>query len=183
MFLEYNQNERMLAERNVPKKDIWDDTSNRSLVRMLRIVFLVFFGLMAAPINLGIGGWCYQPTQLSKVPSSSSSSSHVYVEPSKTLVYDTVSVRAGQALQYRFGLTRDTRLSAQFQVSGGLNNQIQVMLLDEANYQLYQARQHYSIFRGTSGSVRSMGSYTFVIPQTGIYHVLLDNGKAWLMPR
>src|SRR6476469_9948562 len=109
--------------------------------------------------------------------------SHVYIEPWQTLVYDTISVKAGQALQYNFGLTRGTRLSAQFQVNGGLNNQIQVMLLDEDNYQRYSAHQRYAAFQGTSGTIRGVGKYEFAIPQTGVYHVVLDNGRAWLMQR
>lgn len=116
-------------------------------------------------------------------PSEPTSNSHVYVEPWQTLVYDTISVKAGQALQYNFGLTRGTRLSAQFQVNGGLNNQIQVMLLDENNYQRYAPHQRYAIFSGTAGTIRGIGKYNFVIPQTGVYHIVLDNGRAWLLPR
>ena len=115
--------------------------------------------------------------------STQSAGSHVYVEPWQTLVYSTVRVNAGQALQYNFPFMRGTRLSAQFQVSGGLNNQVQVMLLDEGNYQRYAAQQRYSVFSGTSGVIRGVGKYTFVIPQTGVYHVVLDNGRAWLMTR
>jgi hypothetical protein len=121
---------------------------------------------------------------LAQAPSTiTASTSHVYIEPWQTLVYNTITVKAGQALQYNFGLTRGTRLSAQFQVSGGLNNQIQVTLLDEDNYQRYSAHQQYAIFRGTSGTIRGIGKYGFAIPQTGVYHVVLDNGRAWLMPR
>jgi Putative metallopeptidase len=116
-------------------------------------------------------------------PCSFAFAQNVYVEPWQTLVYDTVSVKAGQALQYNFGLTRGTRLSAQFQVSGGLNNQIKLMLLDEDNYQRYSSHQRYQFFQGTSGEVRGVGKYIFVVPQTGVYHVILDNGRAWLMPR
>ena len=109
--------------------------------------------------------------------------SHVYVEPWQTLVYGSVNVRAGQALQYNFGFTRGTKLSAQFQVNGGLNNQIQVILLDDDNYQRYAARQPYRFYSGTSGTIRGIGKYDFVIPQTGVYHVVLDNGRAWLLSR
>ena len=31
--------------------------------------------------------------------------------------------------------------------------------------------------------VRGIGKYDFEIPQSGVYYVLLDNGKAWLIPR
>jgi hypothetical protein len=114
---------------------------------------------------------------------TSPSTSHVYIEPWQTLIHDTISVKAGQALQYNFGLIRGTRLSAQFQVSGGLNNTIQVLMLDQDNYQRYSFRQHYAVIRGASSEVRGVGRYNFTVPQTGVYYVLLDNGQAWLMPR
>jgi Putative metallopeptidase len=109
--------------------------------------------------------------------------SHVYVEPWNTLIHDTVSVKAGQALQYNFGLTRGTQLSAQFQVSGGLNNSVGVFLLDQVNYQQRAAGQHYSVIKGASSEVRGVGRYNFMVPQTGVYYVVLDNGRAWMMPR
>lgn len=57
------------------------------------------------------------------------------------------------------------------------------MLLDEDNYQRYVANQRYNFFQGTTGTIRSIGRYTFVIPQTGIYHIVLDNRRAWFLPR
>lgn len=122
-------------------------------------------------------------TTFAQFPNAASAGSHVYVEPWQTLVYDTISVKAGQGLQYNFGLTRGTRLSAQFQVKGGLNDQIGVLLLDADNYQRYVANQPYNFFQGTSGTIHGVGQYTFVIPHTGVYYVVLDNRRAWLLPR
>ena len=109
--------------------------------------------------------------------------SHVSVEPWQTLVHDTISVNAGKAVQYNFGLTSRTRLSAQFQVSGGLNDKIQVMVLDQINYQRYSSRQQFATLPGAPGMIRGLKRFNFVIPQTGVYYVVLDNGRAWLMPR
>jgi Putative metallopeptidase/Cytochrome C oxidase, cbb3-type, subunit III len=109
--------------------------------------------------------------------------SHVYVEPLQTLLDETISVKAGSAVEYNFPLMRKTQLNTVFQVSGGLNNEIRVMLLDTANYQRYAAKQPYSSFRGTYGMIRGAAQYNFIVPQTGLYYLLIDNGRAWLMPR
>jgi Putative metallopeptidase len=117
------------------------------------------------------------------VLAQSAPSSRVYVEPSQALVRQTVSVNAGQSLQYSFGLTRGTKLLTQFAVQGGLNNRVAVWLVDEPNYQRYAARQQFNYFRGTSGEVRGLGRYEFEVPSTGLYYVVVDNGRAWLMSR
>lgn len=111
------------------------------------------------------------------------SAQQVIVEPWQTLVRNTVSVNAGQAAQYNFSLVSGTILSAQFQVQGGVNDRIQVFLLDADNYQLFQAHRPFRQFPGASGTVRGIGKYTFKIPQDGVYYVVLDNGHAWLLPR
>src|SRR5215469_280516 len=112
-----------------------------------------------------------------------SSDSHVFVEHWQSLVRNTVEVNAGQALQYNFPLVAGTILSAQFQVQGGLNDKIQVFLLDVDNYQLYSAHRPFKRYPGTSGVIRGMAKYIFKIPQDGVYYVVLDNGRAWLIPR
>ncbi len=114
---------------------------------------------------------------------TSINTSHVYVEPLQTLVDETITVKAGNAVQYNFALERRTQLNAVFQVSGGLNNQIRVMLLDVDNYQRYAMRQPFSAFRGTSGTIRGAAQYNFTVPQTGVYYMLIDNERAWLLPR
>lgn len=107
----------------------------------------------------------------------------VYVEPWQSLIRNTVSVNAGQALQYNFTLVSGTILSAQFQVQGGVNDKIQVFLLDADNYQLFSTHRPFKQYPGTSGTVKGMGKYNFTIPQDGVYYVVLDNGHAWLLPR
>jgi Putative metallopeptidase len=107
----------------------------------------------------------------------------VSVEPWQSLVRDTVSVNAGQALQYSFPLVSGTTLSAQFQVQGGVNNDIQVFLLDGNNYQLFSAHRSFKPFSGTAGPIVGIGKYNFKIPEDGVYYVVLDNGQAWLLPR
>src|ERR1700687_1467659 len=105
-------------------------------------------------------------------------SQQVFVEPWQPLIRNTLSVNAGQAVQYNFSLVSGTILSAQFQVQGGINDKIQVFLMDEDNYQLFSAHRPFKPFPGTSGTVRGIGKYNFKIPQDGVYYVVLDNGQA-----
>lgn len=107
----------------------------------------------------------------------------VYVEPWQSLIRNTVSVNAGQAVQYNFSLVSGTIISAQFQVQGGVNDKIQVFLLDADNYQLLSTHRPFKQYPGTSGTVKGIGKYNFKIPQDGVYYVVLDNGRAWLLPR
>jgi hypothetical protein len=108
---------------------------------------------------------------------------HVVVEPWQTLVRQTIAVNARQALHYDFTLTSGTVLSAQFQVHGGLNDQIQVFLLDATNYQLYAAHRPFERYPGASGVVRGVAKYNFKIPRDGVYSIVLDNGQALLLQR
>jgi len=121
---------------------------------------------------------CSQP----KIDAMNSSVA-VTLEPSTTQVRQTVTVAAHNGLVYSLPLTEGSALVARFQVTGGLNNQIKVLLLDLPNYQLYQAHQQYSYFQGTTGQIRGTGHYVFKVPQTGMYDLLVDNSAAWVLPR
>jgi Putative metallopeptidase len=120
-------------------------------------------------------------SQLKIDPTTSSVT--VSVEPSASQVRQTVTIPAHQGLVYSVPLEEGSALVARFQVVGGLNNQIKVMLLDTTNYQLYQAHQKYSYYRGTTGQVRGTGHYVFKASQTGVYDLVVDNSEAWLLPR
>jgi len=116
-------------------------------------------------------------------PVAGQSSVSVSIEPSQPLVRTTIQVAAHQALQYNFALTQGSTLTARFQVTGGANASIKVLLLDSENYQRYQLYQQYNYFQGTAGSVRNIGHYIFRVPRNDIYYLILDNSEAWLLPR
>src|SRR5882762_8863888 len=82
----------------------------------------------------------------SKIDAATSSVT-VSVEPSTPQIRQTVTIAAHNGLVYSLSLTQGSALVARFQVAGGVNNKIKVMLLDMANYQLYQAHQQYSYFQ------------------------------------
>jgi hypothetical protein len=89
--------------------------------------------------------------------------SGVFVEPWKALVRDTVTVNAGQALQYNFTLEAGTRLTALFHVEGGIDNRVQVLLLDSANYQLYTAHRPFAKTPGDSAIIQGIGKHSFKV--------------------
>ncbi len=112
------------------------------------------------------------------------SGSHVYVEPSTVLLDNTITIRAKDISGFNFTLTRGTRLTAAFAIlEGGANDRIDVWLLDEPNYQRFQAHQPFAFFKGTSGAINKGAKYEFTAPQTSIYYLILDNRRAWLLSR
>jgi Putative metallopeptidase len=138
--------------------------------------FLITQTMIATPPQSSTS--CSQPNI-----DAQTSSVTVAVEPSTPQVRQTVTVAAHKGLVYSLSLTQGSALVARFQVAGGLNNKIKVMLLDTTNYQLYQAHQQYSYFKGTTGEVRNTGNYVFKVPQTDVYDLVVDNAEAWLLPR
>src|SRR5258708_25725370 len=94
---------------------------------------------------------------------------NVIVEPYRTLINDTVPVNAGQYIHYQLQLTRGGALVVRFNVSGGVNNQANVWLLDSSNFQRFRADLQFNAFEGTYGAVQGIASYTFPVPKTDIY--------------
>src|SRR5258708_19505637 len=74
---------------------------------------------------------------------------NVIVEPYRTLINDTVPVNAGQYIHYQLQLTRGGALVVRFNVSGGVNNQANVWLLDSSNFQRFRPHLHFTPFERT----------------------------------
>jgi hypothetical protein len=111
------------------------------------------------------------------------SSLSVVFEPSQVEVNQTVQVGAGQKMTYTLPLTQGSVFVARFQVSGGANDKVNVWLVDTSNYQRLLAKQQFSYFKGVSGTIRGTGNYSFRIPQTDNYYLVVDNSTAWMLPR
>jgi hypothetical protein len=112
--------------------------------------------------------------------------SNVYVEPSASLVNQTVTVAPGQFAAYKLSLTRGASFVAVFKVEGGLDNKVNVWLLDLANFQQYQARQRFMFFQGTSGSdgtIQQVARYAVRVPETNLYYLVVDNQRPQVFPR
>lgn len=117
------------------------------------------------------------------IAASAEAQSNVYVEPSKPLVNQTITVAPGRFAAYKLPLTQGTALVAAFTVEGGLDNKVNVWLLDLANFQQYQARQRFSFFKGTSGTIQGVAKYAVKIPETNLYHLVVDNQRSQVFPR
>ena len=107
----------------------------------------------------------------------------VFVQSSKTLVRQAVTVDAGGRFSYPLPLTQGTVLHFEFQVDGGLTNSVTVGLLDQANLQNLKAQVPYQYLPNTEQTVRGTGKYTFLVPRTGTYYLMVDNSSAWFGSR
>jgi len=120
---------------------------------------------------------------LSQTVAPAAAQSHVYVEPSTALVNQRVAVPPGRFATYKLSLTAGTTLVAAFNVDGGLDNKVNVWLLDLANFQQYQGRQQFSFLKGTSGTIQSGAKFAVKVPETNVYHLIVDNQRAALLSR
>jgi hypothetical protein len=127
---------------------------------------LVVALVMAVP---AIPAWAGQPT--------------VFVQPSKTLVRQAVTVDAGGRFSYPLPLSQGTTLHFEFQVDGGLTNSVTVGLLDRDNFQKLKGRSPYQYIPNTEQTVLGTGKYTFLVPRTATYYLLVDNSSAWFTSR
>ncbi len=107
----------------------------------------------------------------------------VHVEPSRLLIDQRMEIKAGSYTYFEVPLLTGTTLVTKFTVSGGLDNRLNVWLLDLHNYQMFQAGRQYSYYKGTSGTVQNLAQYTFTIPATGPYYLIFDNRHALMLPR
>jgi hypothetical protein len=76
-----------------------------------------------------------------------------------------------------------TKIVVEYQVQGGLDDKIRAFVVDAPNYQLYSEHRTFKQYSGKLGSVRGIGKYEIRVPQSGTYHLVLDNGNSWLLPR
>lgn len=106
---------------------------------------------------------------------------NIYLEPFETYVNETIEVEAGKYVSYALQLTQGTTLHAKFFVAGG--SKVNVWLLDSANFQLFQAGSEFRYYEGTSMAVKGVAGYTFQIPQTETYALIIDNIRARTIPR
>jgi hypothetical protein len=108
---------------------------------------------------------------------------NINIEPFKTYVNQTIRVKAGEYIRYTFPLFQGTTLHAKFVVTGGSNNKANVWLLDLANFLLFQNGKEFRYYKGTSMAVSGVASYTFKIPETNTYVLIIDNRGAMVYSR
>lgn len=107
----------------------------------------------------------------------------VQIEPSRLLIDKRMEIEAGSYTYFELPLSAGTTLVTKFIVSGGLNDRLNVWLLDLHNYQLFRAGRPYSVYKGTSGTFQHLVQYTFTIPATGPYYLVFDNRGALMLSR
>jgi Putative metallopeptidase len=107
----------------------------------------------------------------------------IFIEAWQTVAQDATSVNAGTAVHYSFNVPGSTKILVEYRVQGGLDDKIRAFVVDGPNYQLYSEHRTFKQYSGQSGSVRGIGKYEIQVPQSGTYHLVLDNGNSWLLPR
>lgn len=114
---------------------------------------------------------------------SNATYSEVFIEPSVTLINQDIQVQAGYYSFYEFNLNAGDTLNAKFFSSGGLNNKVQVWLVDYQNFQRFKANQQFLYFNGSSGEIQGLASFAFTIKQSNRYVLVVDNRKAFFQSR
>lgn len=107
----------------------------------------------------------------------------VHVQPAETIVNESIKIGAGQYSYYKFTLTKDEQLNLKISVKGGSNSKIDTNIVDMNNFQLFKANQRYSYFNSIPTTVQNEEKFDFIVPNTNIYYLILDNRKALLLSR
>lgn len=108
----------------------------------------------------------------------------IYVEPSQSMVNQTININAGSYTYYQLQLPVGVNFTAKFTVTqGGLDKKVEVLLLDSINFQQYASGNQYSFLKGTTGLIDGIGNYSVSIPFSGTWFLVVDNQRALLLPR
>lgn len=100
---------------------------------------------------------------------------NVYVEPSVTLIDQSVKVNPGTYMTYTLdSLPPGAKTGIKIKVTGGMNNDIFVYLLDTENYSRFIRRQKFFTYIQNS-KVVYQNSFELSLPQSGPYYLVLDN--------
>jgi hypothetical protein len=103
---------------------------------------------------------------------------NVYVEPSERLIRETVDLKAGEYFEYHFPLTQGTTLVSEFRIPGGLGDRVRIRMVDPQNFKRFAAGERFESFKPSPDGAREVARYTFKVPRTGTYHLVLDNGAS-----
>jgi putative metallopeptidase DUF4344 len=106
---------------------------------------------------------------------AASAKGKVYVQSTQTLVAQETVVNAASYSYYNFPLDGKVTLTGKLNVLGGIDNAVDLALVDLPNFQLLKAGQPYKRFDAGSGVVTNSGAFTFVTPSRNVYYLVLDN--------
>jgi hypothetical protein len=123
------------------------------------------------------------PSCSKPVIDAKNSSVIVTVQQSTVHVDKTIKIAAHKEAAFSLPLEKDSMVIAQFQVEGGLNNKVRIMLLDLPNFQRYQAHQKYSSLNAATKEIQRGWRYGVKAPKTDVYNLVVDNSEAVLLPR
>ncbi len=100
---------------------------------------------------------------------------NVYIEPSVTLIDQDIKVSPASYMTYTLdNISPGLKLGIKIDVSGGMNNDIFVYLLDFENYSRYINKQRFLTFI-QNPTIVYQNTYEFRLPKSGPYYLVLDN--------
>ncbi len=102
----------------------------------------------------------------------------IFVEPSETLVDEQRVLGGGAYAWYTFPLQAGDAIQVGLQSTGGLDNAIQIWLVDISNLQLLKSGQPFKAWPSASPHIVQQGSFSFNAPVANVYYLVLDNRAA-----
>lgn len=136
-------------------KRISNSLKIRILVFAISCFFYIAFNIKIALANGGYG--------------------NVYIEPSDTLLDQDIKVSPASYMTYTLdNISPGSKLGIKIVVSGGMNNDIIVYLLDSESYSRYINKQNFLTFI-QNPKIVYQNTYELRLPKSGPYYLVLDN--------
>ena len=111
------------------------------------------------------------------VTADRSASARIYVEPLQPVLEQQQKIGGGRYIAYPVSLARGNTIHVEAQIHGGLDNAIQLLLVNLENYQLFSAGRQFNVWPKGSPKIAGRGFYSFTAPQPDVYYIVLDNRK------
>lgn len=100
---------------------------------------------------------------------------NVYIEPSVTLIDQNIKLEPATYMTYTLeSLSPGSKVGIKINVTGGMNNDIFVYLLDSENYARFKKKQRFLTYIQNS-KVIYQNSFELKLPQSRPYYLVLDN--------
>lgn len=101
----------------------------------------------------------------------------IFFESSDTLTREVIRVDAWERKSFEYRLDRGARLVFSLRSSRWRRDPIQVWLVDDGNFHQIEAGRSFDYFESASGLAQRRANFVFPVPESGSYHVVLDNSE------
>jgi hypothetical protein len=108
---------------------------------------------------------------------------NVYVEPSVLVLNKAIEIPAGQLTSLPMELRQEVTLIMRIHVSGGTDDQANVWLMEQAEYEKFMRSQPSTYVKPMGGTVKGLKAFEGQVKKTGRYQLVLDNRAATFFAR